>query len=287
MLATLIVGGFTIAANAESESDATPGGYNIKGAVQGPPPARPGTITSPAADKHFSSTSIMVDGGCPAGTLVKIFKNQVMAGATFCAERGLFSLPIDLFYGSNNLTVGVYNTLNVGGPESAVTTVYRDAPAAVGSGSKVDQLVVKSENTYKGVETGEQLSWPIEIIGGVPPYALAVKWGDGVTDVLSRTDPGALTLDHVYDKAGGGIHSSYQITDTVSDAAGNQTNIHLTTIVGDSFVTISPITLTDTSGLVFAWPLLAIVTLMVISFDLGEWREKLLIQKRESTEIKT
>ena len=253
--------------------------YNVTGTVPGKPPVVAATITDPAAGRHFSGVSATVSGNCPAGTMVKVFRNNIFGGAVFCDKNGNFSLAVSLFYGRNDLTVEVYNSVNAEGPKSGVVTVYCDATAAAESTPGSAQLVINSANSYKGAYVGDTVSWPLEILGGTPPYAVAIDWGDATTDLLSKTEPGTLTLEHVYSKGGLDIHSSYDITVRVSDAAGNQTSIHLTTIVAGADVQTSPITFGDTSGLTIAWPLLDTAILAVICFMLGERYERLKLRR--------
>jgi hypothetical protein len=280
---TLVLAAFGTVARAANLPVKTAVSYGVTGTVPGKPPVVAGFISDPAAGKHFSGVTATVAGSCPAATLVKVFRNNIFGGAIFCDKNGNFSLPVSLFYGRNDLEVEVYNSVNAEGPESDVVTVYCDATAAAGSIPGSAQLVINSANSYKGVYVGDTVSWPLEILGGTPPYAVAVDWGDAATDLVSKTEPGTLTLDHVYDKGGIDFRSSYGITGRVSDAAGNQTSIRLTTIVAGADVQTSPVAFGDTSGLTMAWPLLDSAILAVICFMLGERYELLKLRRHPET----
>jgi len=276
---TLVLAAFGTVARAANLPVKTAVSYSVSGTVPGKPPVVAGIITQPAVGKHFSGVAATVAGGCPAGTLVKVFRNNIFGGAVFCDKNNNFSLTASLFYGRNDLTVEVYNSVNAEGPKSDMVTVYCDATAAAGSTPGAEQLVINSANSYEGVYVGDTVSWPLEILGGTPPYAVAVDWGDAATDLVSKTEPGTLTLDHVYDKGGIDVHSSYGITGRVSDAAGNQTSIRLTTIVAGADIETSPVTFGDTSGLTMAWPLLATAVIAVICFMLGERYDRLKVKR--------
>ena len=264
VVVALTLGALSLAATADATSFQTASNYSVSATVPSKPPASPGVITDPLGGNHYSYGSITVVGSCPSDTLVKIFRNNIFGGAVFCDLQGTFSLPVSLFRGRDDLTVGVYNAVNAAGPASKITTVYYDGPAGVGRAA--NQLTINSSNTYVGICAGGTLGWPIEIIGGTPPYMVSVDWGDGSSDTLSKADSGSLTLNHTYTKAGVGARGSYNIIAKVTDAAGNQSGVHLTTIVGDDKTRTGPVILSDSSGLALAWPLLAVTSPLVFSF---------------------
>jgi hypothetical protein len=250
--------------------------------VPGPTPTTPPVINTPTSGTTYTTNDpVTVSGTCPDGTLLKIFKNEVLAGATLC-QNGRFSIQIDLFLGSNTLIVRAYNNLGNSGPESAPVVVTKTLPGI--DLSEIDrQLFVTSEVYYKGVTVGETLSWPITIGGGQAPYAVSVAWGDGTTDLVSRGTEGTFTVQHAYQKAGQGEKGSYNVTILVTDAAGNKTFIHLVSIVGGE----SPSVVASikqgydwSSTLRVAWQIAAVAILAVLSFWLGERREFRLLRKQ-------
>ena len=73
---------------------------------------------SPTTGQSFTVNPITVEGTCPAKTLVKVFKNGVLAGSTPCQASGRFTIPIDLLIGKNDLTALAYNANDDPGPDS-------------------------------------------------------------------------------------------------------------------------------------------------------------------------
>ena len=138
-------------------------------------------------------------------------------------------------------------------------------------------MILQSVNYYRGTEPGLEITWPIEIVGGQAPYAISVDWGDGTQDVLTRLAPGSFTVKHTY-KQPGGYLGSYPLIIRGSDAAGHTAYLQLTTIVN------APRSSTDKGGplnkLLVIWPLWIVLLLMIISFWLGERREKHIMRKQ-------
>lgn len=181
VLASLVLFGLTIQAQALTLTGQ--GSYSVNAAVIGAAPPSPPTITSPVNGQHVSVIPVDVRGTCHAGLLVNIYKNEVLAGAAICSAAGTFTVPIDLFIGRNDLIAREYTASNLVGPDSATVTVYYDVasfPVNVSTGGtsgKNGSLIIKSESVYKGIRPGDTLKWPIEIVGGVGPYAVNIDWG--------------------------------------------------------------------------------------------------------------
>ena len=117
--------------------------YTVTAAVPAPRPTRPAIITSPGNGQTFSTNPITVEGTCQATTLVKIYKNGILAGAVVCGANGRFSLQIDLVIGRNDLTARSYNVTDQEGPESPVVTVTLNQPPG-GPGFSTE-LIIQSE----------------------------------------------------------------------------------------------------------------------------------------------
>lgn len=258
------------------------GSVGLSGKVTEPPPKVAAVITSPNNGQVFDTTPITVRGTCPKTTIVELFKNDIFAGSTICQDDGTFKLDIDLLYGSNKLVARVYDALDQAGPDSNIVTVtYSAVPA---QGAPIDasnpnnlQMLLHASPVYRGAFPGQSLAVPIEIIGGKPPFALSVDWGDNKTDLISRGDNVVFNASHTYARAG-----TYSVVLKGTDANGRVAFLTIIIIVNGKAVTVGG---TGTSGspagqiiiknqLVLAWPLLAILIIMVTSFWLGERREK-------------
>lgn len=250
--------------------------------VSAPTPTTAPAITNIAQGAVYTNNEpLTVSGTCPNETLVKVFKNDVFSGAVFC-QNGRFSVPIDLFLGSNTLIVRAYNSTNSMAPESTPIVVRKDIPGTTfTSGSQ--QFFVTSEILYKGVNVGSTLSWPVTITGGQAPYAISVAWGDGKTDLISRGEAGSLNIEHVYDKSGDGYKSSYNVTITSTDALGNKSFIHLVSIVGGndpSVVSSIKQGYSWSTAIRIAWQLMIVAGLIVLAFWLGEKRESHILKRK-------
>ena len=254
--------------------------YIIYAVVPAPVPTRPAIITSPTTGQSFSSNPVNVSGTCPAKTIVQVFTNGILVGSTICTSSGTFTVPIDLVVGTNALTALAYNANNQPGPTSPTVTVTLTAPNnGLGFSS---QLLLQTENYYQGTVTGRQITWPFVIVGGQAPYAVDIDWGDGSNEVLTRLAPGPFTVSHTYKVPGTGYLNSFPLIVRATDAAGHTAYLQVTTIVNLATAKASG----SGSGnvavnkLLVIWPIWIVIFLMIISFWLGERREKRIMQRQ-------
>lgn len=263
---------------------------DVSATVYAPPPTVPATIVTPTDGTHFTEVPIIVNGTCEAGDMIKLYRNNNFSGAVLCAADNTFQIQTDLFEGANDLHARVFNVINTEGPQSPIVRVYYDPPAApiataTSSNPAIPQLTLTAENLYKGYFTGDSVVWEIGIVGGVPPYALSVNWGDGDTSTISRKDPGVFSLKHIYKKPGG-YKSSYTIRISLSDSVGNSTFLQLMIIVNDKKAVFATPGAASSSGPTWPfqfqlfWPAYAVTFLMAISFWLGQRRQLLRLRPR-------
>jgi hypothetical protein len=253
--------------------------YTVNAVVPPPRPNRPAIITSPVTGQTFSTNPVTVQGTCGPGNIIKIFTNGILVGSVICAANGHFSLPVDLVIGRNDLTAVPFNTLDQQGPTSPTVTVTLNQPPG-GPGFSTE-LLLQSDTYFRGTVPGQEISWPIDIVGGQAPYAVSIDWGDGTTDVITRLAPGPFTVKHTYNKTGTGYLNTFPLIIRASDAAGHNAYLQLTTIVNPSTGSLSGTSAIKAKpDLVALWPLWIVAFLMVLSFWLGERREKHIMQKR-------
>ncbi len=260
---------------------------SVNAISNGPPPPAPAIITSPAEGTHFASVPIMVSGTCPARFMVKLYRNNVFSGAALCALDNTFQIQTDLFEGANDLNARIFNAVGDEGPTSPVIRVYYDKPTAPSSSTTTSSptpssgltppLLIKADNLYKGYFTGDEISWPLDIIGGNAPYALSIDWGDGNTSIFSRKQSGEFSIRHTYAKAGPN-QDTYLIHLTATDTEEHKTYLQLMVIVHDrdNVATATPGSTSSGSGLPrlnMLWPVYSVTLLMAVSFWLGERRE--------------
>jgi hypothetical protein len=256
------------------------GSIGLTGTVPSKPPTVAAIITSPTDGQHFKSSPITVKGTCPANTLVEIFKNGIFAGSGSC-DNGHFSFDIDLLFGKNVLTAIDYDALNQAGPTSNTVTIFYDSilPSAAPinllnlSGA---QLLLNTDSVYRGSFPGQQLNVPITIIGGTPPYAVNVQWGDASNKVIQRNDNQTFNADHAYQKPG-----TFKIALQASDSKNQAAFITVAAIINGqpSGITQNDNSKQTANKLLMLWPMYAISATLVISFWLGERREKKILGK--------
>lgn len=198
----------------------------LQGTISAPPPSQAATITTPGNGQSFTNNPITVAGLCPAGTLVKVFSNNIFVGSTSCSG-GSFSLKADLFNGRNDILARVYDALGQQGPDSGVVSVTFTSSAFAQFGTL---LSLTSSYAERGVNPGQQLTWPITINGGSEPYAMSVNWGDGSqADLLSVSFSGNVTIAHTYQNAG-----TYTLLIEATDKNGETAFLQLVAVVAGS-----------------------------------------------------
>jgi hypothetical protein len=166
------------------------------------------------------------------------------------------------------------------GPDGAPVNVTLALPPG-GLGFSTE-LIIQSTNYYRGTQPGQQVVWPIDLVGGQSPYAVSIDWGDGSSDLVTRLAPGPFTLSHTYKKVGGYL-GAFPLIIRGTDAAGHTAYLQLTTIVNNptgSKVSSGTLASTTNFSLAVIWPVWIVLLLMVVSFWLGERREKRVMQRQ-------
>ena len=254
------------------------GSVGITGVMPGKPPTIGATINSPTDGQRFTTSPIEVVGTCPPGILVEIFRNDIFAGSTICGDDGKYKITIDLLSGANTFTARVYDALNQAGPDSKSITVYFDfiaAQAAPGRGLDFggNEMIVQTDAVFRGAFPGKEMTVPVSIIGGVPPYAVNIQWGDLKNSLHSRADNQPFNSSHTYAKPG-----IYQLAMQATDSHGRVAFITVAAIVNGQ---PEPVAITGANTpsslathLMALWPLYTAAVAMVISFWLGEKRQK-------------
>ena len=188
------------------------GSVGLEGRINTAPPTQAATITVPRDGTTVTTLPITVQGLCPNGLLVKIFKNNVFSGAVQC-NNGSYSIQIDLFSGRNELIARVYDDLDQAGPDSNMVAVNFPFTGV----SAPNKVSLTSSFAKRGANPGQTLSWPITLTGGTGPYAISVDWGDGKTaDIISQPFPGNFNISHIYDNPG-----VYNVVIRATDREGN------------------------------------------------------------------
>jgi hypothetical protein len=257
------------------------GSIGMSGIMPGEPPTIAATIKLPANQQRFGTSPITVSGTCPKNTLVEIFKNDIFAGSTTCNNAETYSLDVDLMINKNILIARVYDSINQAGPDSNSVIVYYDAlPPQAGPLTSLDfggaQLLLNTDAVFRGTFPGQVMYVPIDILGGTPPYAINIQWGDSTNKVIPRSDNAGFKASHIYTKAGT-YQISIQATDlTVAAIVNGQPGA-----IGQSGTSANTSSNTSMMNqLLVLWPTYTGATAVVASFFLGEQREKRLLRKQ-------
>jgi hypothetical protein len=246
---------------------------DISAVVHGSVPSQAPIITNPASGQHFTLTPITVEGSCIAGYKVVLYDNGALAGSAICRPDGTFNIKNDLIIGRNELMARQYDGLDQPSPDSNIVVVYLDrtlppiVPVTPGGSSAQQQFVIRSDTPYKVGRPSDVFDWPFSVIGGQPPYAISINWGDGTTDVISITSPGSFHAKHSYDSPG-----NYHLIIKGSDSKGQTAYLELLAVInGDVGVaTASSTGFIDGGILLVLWPLYILMFIMLLSFWLGE-----------------
>ena len=280
VVVTCLLGVYTVSAAPPGPAS---GSIGITGTVPAKPPTVAATIQAPTNQQRFSETPITISGTCPKDTLVEVFKNDIFAGSTACSASETYSFKIDLLIGENRLIARVYDALNQAGPDSNAITVFYDAlPPQSGSSNSLDfgggQLLLNTDAVFRGVFPETELVMPVSVLGGIAPYAINVQWGDSTNKVIPRNDNIEFNTVHVYKKPG-----IYQISLQATDSEGRVAFLTVAAIVnGQPDPAASGNRGSDggVGGLLgsqsaILWPILVASISAVVSFWLGERRERI------------
>ena len=267
------------------------GTVGLKGVVPGQAPQSAATILVPTNGTHYTDIPITVSGTCPKDTIVEIFENNIFAGSNYCRDDSTFTIQIALLDGPNTLVAKVFDALDQAGPDSNSVSVVYDpkvsvplftisAPNAVPT--NYTQLLLKVNPVYRGSFATQSVDVVVEVIGGLPPFALIVDWGDGKTDLLSRPDNNNFTASHVFSRPG-----VYQVIIKGTDAHSATAYLQTTVIVnGQSDLAAGTAASSGTksnstvANIWLAWPMWILLLLVVLSFWLGERHEKSVLRRR-------
>lgn len=248
------------------------GSIGLQGTISTAAPTQGATIAVPGNGAVFTAIPITVSGLCPSGLLVKVFSNNIFVGSTVCSN-GSYSLQVDLFSGQNDLVATVYDALDQAGPNSNTVTVTFNDAQFLQFGT---QITLSSAYAERGAPPGSELDWPILLNGGTGPYAISVDWGDGSSsELLSVSNPGTITLKHVYQAAG-----IYTIIVKATDKNGETAFLQL---VGQATGAIQSNTKKGSNIVVqkdvLWWPAVAMLPLIFAAFWIGHRHGLYIVRK--------
>ncbi len=222
------------------------GSIPITATVPGPAPTTPATISSPTTGITTTSATIIVSGTCGADLLVRIYRNDIFAGSTYCSASGTFTIEVSLATGKNDLRALNYDTLDQAGPTSPTVSVTYTPKTTTTTTTSNNKLPVETNILFeidyhlRQLEPNQSAGWEAKITYGRPSYTLVVQWGDKTTETKQITDNNSFKLNHTYQNAG-----KYVITFSVQDADGNKTRLQIAVTVNGTASTPPLVTTTS------------------------------------------
>ena len=207
------------------------GSVPVTAIVPGPAPTTPATITSPLNESTTTSPTITVVGTCGADLLVRIYRNDIFAGSTYCSASGTFTIDISLATGRNDLRALNYDTLDQAGPDSptvAVTYILKTTRFSPSDNKLPVETNILFDIDYHlpQLEPNKAAIWEAKITYGRPAYTLVVQWGDSSTETKQITDNDTFRLSHTYQRAG-----KYIIAFVIQDADNNKSRLQIAVTV--------------------------------------------------------
>ncbi len=253
--------------------------YGTYAVVPGTAPSEAPTINTPNSGADYTTADpVTVAGSCPNNTMVRVYKNEVLAGANLC-QGGRYNLPIALFIGDNTLVARAYTASELVSPDSSPVSVRLALPLRQ-LAPAYDQFYITGNVLYRGSEVGNAMSWDLTASGGQSPYAISVSWGDGESDVISQGTAGTFTVTHTYHKAS--PNGGYTIIARGVDQQGNKAFFRFAGIVsgGTAIGVASGVSKGYSSSIVIRilWQLFAVSVVVVLAFWIGERRELMLLR---------
>jgi hypothetical protein len=278
--------------------------YSLTAKVAAPTLMQPATITSPGDGTVITTSPIDITGTCPTGSYVKLNLNGSFSGAAWCAPDNTFIITTDLSAGQNTLAAQDYNVTDDPGPASPDITVTYSLPVTTtapttsqpptATAKTIQQstsstsgtsspLLLSSDFHYQTYVVGRTYSWTLQASGGVAPYKVLSAWGDGSTSTLMVPHSQAFTISHTYKTTG-----HFAVLVKMTDSVGAAKDIQLVAVIkplaaaAPRSTTCSNCTSTADLGgiwgffkdtgklLLIAWPPFIVVSLMLVSYWLGE-----------------
>jgi hypothetical protein len=276
VMATLVMGVGGIAAPVYAATQQESGAVGVEATIPSAPPSTAPTISTPTNCQVFTALPITVAGICQNDLLVEVFKNGVFSGSVTCTNNS-YSLQIDLFSGRNDLVARQYDALNQVSPDSNTVRVTFNDSLPEGS----PRVTLTTAYAKRGAAPGDELSWPITVSGGTPPFALSVDWGDkSAPELMSRNTAGDILLKHIYSQAG-----VYNIIVKATDSQGSAAFLQLVGIgngpIQQTSSTTKPSNTTTTNlSRVLLIASAILIPLLLTSFWLGRKHQLQIIRGR-------
>lgn len=144
-------------------------------------------------------------------------------------------------------------------------------------------FLVTTDFRYQAHISGQPFGLDLGLSGGTGPYAVTVDWGDGRQSTFARKDTSKFSAQHTY-KLSKRNQQTYLVKINAVDSDGSTAFLEVAErvnasgsavglpVIGDTGINIPPISQLQ-QWLWLVWPAYGVVSLMVLSFWLGERQE--------------
>lgn len=180
--------------------------YDVTATVPAPIPGSPAVITLPKNGTQFTAPQIEVSGICPIiqpAVIISLWRGNEILGSTICSPTGKFSVLLTLKSGVN-IIIPKITTITFGqGQDGLPVSIEFHPPQVPSTGASTEvppitALALRSTKTFITYTPDEAVQLDIEISQGVPPYSMAINWGDGTIDSWAFSEPGVQRFEHTY-----------------------------------------------------------------------------------------
>lgn len=184
------------------------------------------------------------------------------------------------------------------GSGSGSTTTSPSTGSQTSSSGEAPTLLLSGNFHYQMFVTGRSYSWNLELHNGKAPFKVITSWGDGTSSTANIPSQGMFTISHIYQSYG-----YYTVLIHASDSTGQVSVLQLVAVVRSSTRLPNGTLIAGTTGkncstqssttsncpagtsnassiwnffkntgklLMVAWPSFIIVSLMLVSYVLGE-----------------
>jgi hypothetical protein len=258
------------------------------------PPTPPVTLQVTSQDNisfhsgvvaHVSSNVTERGTAPPYSYVVVTFHSVPLTCATYADSNGNWSCTLDQALPNGTHIVAIVATT----PQGRVLTfpVFHIVvlPTILALKHTVSQVpfLINYDFHYQVRTSGQSFDLPLSLSGGDGPYAVTVQWGDGTQSAFARKDGSGFLAGHTY-RLSKLSQQTYLVKVEAVDVNGNKTFLQIAQFVHAqgspiglqvvSDIGISPPTISQfQQWLWFIWPTYGVVSVMVLSFWLGERQE--------------
>lgn len=220
ILLVIISGAFALAIERVAQAET----LAVSATVPAPIPS-----TAPAFSPKFSvfktnKSLLLITGTCPVITpavIIALYSGPTLLGSGTCQPDGTFSVEVALQPGEQTITAQVVTITGQTGlssdpivitytppptpspetpttPTSPAATSYSGGPLQSSLASGVSFIYITTEKPFISYRATIPTALQMRIDGGIPPYIVAIAWGDGETTTTTASDNDMHAYPHTF-----------------------------------------------------------------------------------------